>query len=229
VLAQVLMVAIGSSVLLWNATALPPAMLPLLAGAATGVAQVATFLLATNQFGFDRDGFRVYVLSGVPRRDILLGKNLALAPLFIIPAILILTALQLVDPMSVDLLVALVPQCISVYLLFCLPANLVSIFVPYPVEAGTARPRKGAVTATIRHSMSLYLLGLAVLPMLVPIGTIAFLYDNDYLSGVPACLAATLVIGAAVVLLYRFVLAWEGSLLQRHEQKILQVIGAKAE
>ena len=32
-----------------------------------------------NQFGFDRDGFRVFVLSAAPGRDILLGKNLGFA------------------------------------------------------------------------------------------------------------------------------------------------------
>ena len=37
--------------------------------------------LMANQFGFDRDGFRVFVLCAAPRRDILLGKNLAFAPL----------------------------------------------------------------------------------------------------------------------------------------------------
>ena len=37
--------------------------------------------LVGNQFGFDRSGFRVYVLCAAPRRDILLGKNLAVAPL----------------------------------------------------------------------------------------------------------------------------------------------------
>ena len=37
--------------------------------------------LMANQFGFDRDGFRVFVLSAARRRDILLGKNLSFAPI----------------------------------------------------------------------------------------------------------------------------------------------------
>ncbi len=36
--------------------------------------------IMANQFGFDRDGFRVFVLSAIRRRDILLGKNIAFAP-----------------------------------------------------------------------------------------------------------------------------------------------------
>ena len=37
--------------------------------------------LLGNQFGFDRGGFRVYVLSPASRRDVLLGKNLSFVPL----------------------------------------------------------------------------------------------------------------------------------------------------
>ena len=33
-----------------------------------------------NHFGFDRGGFRAFVLLPTPRRYILLGKNLALLP-----------------------------------------------------------------------------------------------------------------------------------------------------
>ena len=37
--------------------------------------------LMTNQFGFDRAGFRTLVLSPTPRSQILLGKNLAILPI----------------------------------------------------------------------------------------------------------------------------------------------------
>jgi hypothetical protein len=36
--------------------------------------------LLGNQFGLDRTGFRMLVLSPMPRWQILLGKNLALLP-----------------------------------------------------------------------------------------------------------------------------------------------------
>ena len=46
-----------------------------------GIALFGVLQLMSNQFGFDRDGFRVFVLCAAPRRDILLGKNLSFAPL----------------------------------------------------------------------------------------------------------------------------------------------------
>ncbi len=47
-----------------------------------GMAMVLFGMVAffNNQFGFDRNGFRVYVLCPARRQDILLGKNLSIAP-----------------------------------------------------------------------------------------------------------------------------------------------------
>ncbi len=45
--------------------------------------------LMANQFGFDRDGFRVFVLCAAPRRDILLGKNLAFVPVALVMVLVI--------------------------------------------------------------------------------------------------------------------------------------------
>ena len=50
--------------------------------------------LMANQFGFDRDGFRVFVLSSARRRDILMGKNLSFAPIALGLAAILLFALQ---------------------------------------------------------------------------------------------------------------------------------------
>ena len=55
--------------------------------------------MMTNQFGFDRDGFRVFVLSPAPRRDILLGKNLAFAPMAMAIAAVILVVVEFLCPM----------------------------------------------------------------------------------------------------------------------------------
>ena len=56
-------------------------MRPLVAIGGMAFVLLGVVQMMANQFGFDRDGFRVFVLSAAPRRDILLGKNLAFAPL----------------------------------------------------------------------------------------------------------------------------------------------------
>ena len=53
----------------------------LLAFGAMAMTLLSFVQLVGNQFGFDRGGFRVFVLCPAPRRDILLGKNLAVAPI----------------------------------------------------------------------------------------------------------------------------------------------------
>ena len=59
---------------------LPESLRPLVAIGGMGVVLFGVLQLMGNQFGFDRDGFRVFVLCAGARRDILLGKNLAFAP-----------------------------------------------------------------------------------------------------------------------------------------------------
>ena len=66
--------------------------------------------LMANQFGFDRDGFRVFVLSAARRRDILMGKNLSFAPLVLGMAAIVLVTLQAVCPMRWDHFLAMIPQ-----------------------------------------------------------------------------------------------------------------------
>ena len=95
-----------------------------------------------NQFGFDRDGFRVFVLCAASRRDILLGKNLSFAPLVLAMAAILLTVVEVVCPLRFEHLLSMVPQFVSMYLLFCLLTNLISIYAPMPHRRRFAEARK---------------------------------------------------------------------------------------
>src|SRR6202034_4082645 len=74
-------------------------MRPLVAIGGMGFALLGLMQLMCNQFGFDRDGFRVFVLSAISRRDILMGKNLAFAPVAFGIGAILLTVVQLLCPM----------------------------------------------------------------------------------------------------------------------------------
>ena len=87
-------------------------------------------------FVLDRGGFRVFVLSPVPRRDILLGKNLAVAPIALVLCSFIAVLIEVLYPMRIDHLLALAPHWISMYLLFCMLMNLMSILAPMRPLAG---------------------------------------------------------------------------------------------
>jgi hypothetical protein len=183
----------------------------------------------SNQFGFDRDGFRVFVLSSARRRDILVGKNLSFAPLVMVMAALLLVALQLICPMRWDLVLAMIPQFVSMYLLFCLVMNFLSIYAPVYVAAGSIKPSNPKLTVVLMHMVTFMIFfpitqGLT----LIPLGTEAVVKALGHGSGVPICLLLTLVECALVVVVYYLCLEGLGSLLQSREQKILEAVTAKS-
>src|SRR5262249_39170819 len=75
----VILGVVFGSMLVTSSASPPPALRPLMAFAGMAMVLLSLLQLAGNQFGFDRAGFRVFVLGPAPRREVLLGKNLALA------------------------------------------------------------------------------------------------------------------------------------------------------
>jgi hypothetical protein len=178
-----------------------------------------------NQFGFDRDGFRVFVLCAAPRRAILLGKNLVLAPLALGMGAILLAILQVLCPMQLDHLLAMVPQYVAMFLLFCIVTNLLSIYAPLHVAAGSLKPSSPKLgTALLQLVMIMVLFPLTQAAMLLPLGIEAAMRFLGWAAGVPIYLVLTLAELAAVVAIYHFALLWQGGLLQAREQKILEAV-----
>ncbi len=122
----ILLVIFGSMFLVRRVD-LPQAARPLLPFGAMMMILFSLSQLIGNQFGFDRNGFRVFVLCPARRRDILLGKNLAVAPLALTLGTGAAVFVQIVYPMRFDHFLALAPRFVAMYLLYCLPANALSI------------------------------------------------------------------------------------------------------
>jgi ABC-2 type transport system permease protein len=208
----------------------PPAMVrPLLAFGGMSMILLTMIQLVGNQFGFDRGGFRVYVLSAAPRREVLLGKNVATAPLALGLGAVLLVLLQAVYPMRLDYFLAAVPQALTMYLLFCLLANCLSIYAPTVVRTGSFKPTNPKGLALLLQFVFLFLFPWALLPALLPLGVELGLEKLGWLSGWPICLALAVLECAAVFWLYQLALTWQGKTLQAREQKILAVVTPKAE
>jgi hypothetical protein len=225
----ILMVIFGGMLFTQPLGDIPTSARPLVAFGAMAMLLLSMTQFAGNQFGFDRNGFRVYVLCGAPRRDILLGKNLAYAPLVLCLGVVVVGLLQLLCPMRIDHFLAFLPQALSMYLLFCLLANAMSIMGPIPIAPGSFQP------SSIRRVPLLLQFGFVlVFPVvlsvtLLPLGCEVLLAALGWDGGVPVCLLLSLLGCAAVVWLYRLVLWGEGSWLQAREQRILEIVTAKAE
>jgi len=224
-LSPVIMIPILGSMLFKAGGSIPEVVRPLVAIGGMAFVLLGLVQLMGNQFGFDRDGFRVFVLSPASRRDILLGKNLTFVPLVLILAAILLVMVQALCPLRVDHVLAMVPQVVSMFLLFCIFTNLASIYTPVYIAAGSLKPANPK-TSTILIQMVMFLL---IFPLtqsvtLLPLGIETLLRFLGWPAAIPIFLVLALLECAVIVLLYRFSLVWQGDLFQAREQKILESV-----
>jgi hypothetical protein len=190
---------------------------------------LSTIQIVGNQFGFDRGGFRVYVLCPAARRDILLGKNLAFAPLVLTLGLALAAALQVLYPMRMDYFLALIPQFVAMFLVFCLLANFLAILTPLQVAPGAFRPSNLKLVPFLLQLLFFLLFPVVLLPLVLPLVAEVLVEWLAQVRGVPVCLVLSIAQCVAVVVLYRVLLAQQGHLLQAREQRILEIVTTKAE
>ncbi|MGO9466410.1 MAG: hypothetical protein ACLQIB_51685 [Isosphaeraceae bacterium] len=224
-LSPLIMIPIFGSMLWRGRQGIPPSLRPLIAIGGMGLVLLGMLQLMANQFGFDRDGFRVFVLSAARRRDILLGKNLAFGPVALGIASILLAVLQAVCPMRLDHLLAMIPQYIAMFLLFCIMMNLLSIYTPVYVAPGSLKPSNPKLTTVlVQLAMVMFVLPLTIAPTLLPLAIEALLRFLGWPAAVPAFLVLALVQCAVVIVIYLFLLEWQGNLFQAREQTILDSV-----
>ncbi len=185
--------------------------------------------LLCNVFGFDREGFRTYLLSPCPRSDILLGKNLSFAPLAIGMCLLALLVLQVLYPLQVFHFLATLVQLVTIYLVFCLMGNFVSIIAPSAVSAGSLKPAQAKLVTVLIHVVSALLSPLALVPALIPLAVELALDHVALLDRVPVYFGISVMELALVVWGYRRMLTVQGRLLQLREQNVLAAVTARVQ
>jgi ABC-2 type transport system permease protein len=224
----VLLVIFGSMALSHSVT--PPEFVrPMITFGAMSTILLSMGQLVGNQFGLDRTGFRVFVLSGAPRREILLGKNMATAPLAMTLSVIVIVVVEVFYRLRPEHFLAALPQFVSMYLLFCLLANCLSIFAPMPIRAGTMKPMNPKLIPVLLHVFFSLLFPFVLAPALLPLGVEFLVESLTTISWVPVCLILSVIECVGVILLYRLVLTWQGRLLLAREQRILETVTTKAE
>jgi hypothetical protein len=182
-----------------------------------------------NQFAFDRAGFRALVLSPASRRDVLLGKNLAMVPHAVLTTLAVISLTLWRSPMRLDHLAATIVQAIPMFVVICVAANLMSIVGPLALKPGSGMP---APHQGIRNFYPIVFVLLIPIPVgltLAPLGIEALLGLTEGFAGLPSYLALGIVQAAVFLWLYRIAIAWQGRLLQRREQQILNVVASRTE
>lgn len=228
-LTPVIMAVIFGGLILRHSFDPPEAVKPLMAFGAVAMMFLTLIQLLANQFGFDRGGFRVFVLCPAQRRDILLGKNLALAPLALMFGAVAVAFVQVAYPMRLDHFLALFPQMISMYLLLCILANCLSILAPMPIASGSLKPANAKLVPVLLQFALLLIFPIVISPTLLPLG-LEVLFDYlDWVRGLPVCLVLAVLECAGLLLFFRWLVGWQGVWLQSREQRIMEIVTTKAE
>ena len=182
-----------------------------------------------NMFAFDRSGFRSIVLSGVPRREILLGKNLAFMPFPVSLMTLVICGFQFMYPMRIDHFIAELIQILPIYLLFCLAGNMLSILSPLTLREGSGMPAQHQGLRMLFQVLFIFIMPFPIGCTMIPLGIEMLCSFTGFLKGYPIFLILGIIQAALVLWLYHRSLSSLGMLLQKHEQKILEVVSQKGE
>jgi hypothetical protein len=228
-LTPLLLVLVFGSLALSHSVTPPEMFRPLVTYGAMSAILLSLGQLVGNQFGLDRTGFRVFALSGAPRREILFGKNLAVAPLAFAMGVMVTVLVEVFYRLHVEHFLAALPQFVTMYLLFCLLANVISIVAPMPIRAGTMKPMNPKLIPVLLHIFFSMLFPLALAPALLPLAVEFAVETLTNVTWLPICLLLSLAECVVVVVLYHVVLTWQGRLLQAREQRILETVTTRAE
>jgi len=227
-LSPIIMVVIFGSMFLRNSSNPVELLRPVMASGAITLVLITLSSVAGNQFGFDRNGFRTFVLAAAPRKDILLGKNLALLPFGVGLGMVPVVLLQLAYPMRIDHSIAVLTQNVSMYLIFCIVANYLSILAPVAIAPGSLKPAKPKGMAILIHLAFFLLFPVAFSTTLLPLG-IEFLLGRLGVGYIPAYLMLSILELLLVAHLYPMFLEIQGRMLRNREQRILEIVTAKVE
>jgi hypothetical protein len=190
---------------------------------------LTTMQLIGNQFGFDRDGFRVLVLCCSPRRDILLGKNLSIAPLSLGLSVIGVAIVQALYPMRMTHVLATLAELICLFLVCGLIGNFTSILAPMPIAAGSLKPAHPKAMSIVIHLMFFFLFPVVFGIAVAPLGLELLLHHLGWFSAIPIYLVGSCLELVLMCVIYYYLINAQGNILQSREQKILAIVTSKVE
>jgi ABC-2 type transport system permease protein len=181
--------------------------------------------LLLNIFGTERQGFKAYVLSPVERRDILLGKNMAVLPVILSLSLLLVVIVQILLKVQLTHLLATCLQLVPIMLMFMLIGNIVSIMAPVAMAVGSAKPVAPKFMNILIQMVGMFVSPVLLLPAMVSCGAeVASNYFFEF--QIPIYLVTSLIQLPIGIWIYRKAIDFQGNMLQFREQKILEIVSA---
>jgi len=203
-----------------DATAFAPGM----SLAAVVMGMISIQQLLQNQFGLDRAGFRAYLLSPVPRRHILLGKNLALAPISFVISLTALILLEFFVVLDVQHFFGACIQLVSAFLILSMVGNQISIMGPIQLKEVGMQAANAKLKIVLLQLLSILLVPLSLSPLLIPWWIEVLCRDFAWASWVPIYILLHALALVLIFQLFRHVVRRQGALLQSREQSILEIL-----
>lgn len=186
--------------------------------------------VAGNTFGFDRAGFRTFVLSGMDRRRILLGKNLAHGTFVGLILLPILAGVGMYLGIGWYFGMCSILVVLTVLPMFALLMNLMAILTPFPMGAGGIQPKNMDFMTVVVNLLLSSILPIILSLALIPIGIewlIGYLVPS--LAWIPTAIPLSVITIAASIFCYRSLITWQGGLFQSREKEILRIVTSKLE
>lgn len=227
-LVPVILAVVLGGLLIAFATNIPQPVRPLIAIGLSAMVLLTGVQVAGNQFGYDRAGFRAFVLAPLSRRDLLLGKNLALAPILLGIGVVLALLVGIVLPMRVEHNPMVLAQLVSLYLLYCLLMNFLSIVAPMPLAAGAMQPTNVKLAPVLWQFGFMMVYPFCIGLVLLPVG-VEVLVEEITQIRLPIGVVLSIGLLAAVTVVYRRSLTAQGEWLTRREKDILLVVTSKVE
>ncbi len=228
-LVPVILAVVLGGLLIAFAKDIPQPVRPLIAIGLSAMVLLTGVQVAGNQFGYDRAGFRAFVLAPLSQRDLLLGKNLALAPILLGIGVVLAMLVGIVLPMRPDHYPMVIAQLVSLYLLYCLMMNFLSIVAPMPLAAGAMQPTNVKLAPVLWQFgfMMVYPFGVGL--VLLPLGIEVLTQEITQIPWLPIGVVLSFGLLTAVTVVYRRSLTAQGEWLTRREKDILLVVTSKVE
>ncbi len=217
-------ILVGASMLFGNRQPISPYLRPLLGIGICFLAMAGTSQLIQNQFGFDRDGFRALLLAPISERNILIGKNLALAPIAMTLGLTALLIMQFCVPLHWSHFLATVFQLVTMYLVACLVSNLMSIVVPMGVAAGSLKPTNLKFGSVLLQILLFLLAPLGMVPAILPFGIEIWLANDPRWNWLPIYLMGAVFYLVLLAITYRWLIGYQAKLLAERKWRILETI-----
>jgi ABC-2 type transport system permease protein len=225
----IMLLIFGVSILFRRSAAISHTYKPFVVSGAVAVTFFGVSQLMFNMFGMDRNGFRTLVLTPLPRKKILLSKNLACLPVVLGIGIILLIVVKFAVRLTLVMVLAGVLQLIAAFLLLSIVGNLVSVLVPYRIAPGSMKPTKTTTLTTVFIVLSHMSFPMVILPVfLVPV--VGWLVSGlGWLPAGPTNVLVALLLLGPLVFFYQLSLEPLGELLLKREKKILGVVTKEIE